>query len=163
MDIKLKLSRLMNNDRIEQEEKLKQICCLTQQVVSNANRVSLWRFDDTDQPKIICMMGYDSTANAYWSDMELFENDFPDYFCAIFEGDIVSASNARKHKATECFNTLYFEPNNIYSLLDFVIHKHFKPVGVICCERTGEPVKWSAEDEENLRSIATLISFFFDF
>lgn len=163
MDTKLKLSRLMNNASLDKEEKLKQICVLTQQLVKNADRVSLWRFDDLQKSKITCLMGYDAKQDIYWSNLELFAKDFPNYFNAIFEKDIVSASDARHHKATACFNELYFEPNNIYSLLDFILHKDFQPIGIICCERTDNPVQWLQEDEENLRSIATLISFFFKF
>ena len=105
-------------------------------------------------------MGKELNSSDFWSGVSLHKSDFPAYFESIVENEIINASDARNHSATRCFNEAYFEPNNIYSLLDFILHKDFKPVGIICCERTGSRVEWSNQDVDQLRQIATFISFF---
>ena len=159
MDATEQLSQIANDQQLSKEQQYKKFCELSFQLVPNANRISLWRFEDNDQ-KITCLMGKDLDSNEFWSGISLYRKDFPAYFESIVENEVINASDARNHSATRCFNDAYFEPNSIYSLLDFILHKDFRPIGVICCERTGSRVEWTANDIDQLRQIATFISFF---
>lgn len=156
-----KLDDILTNSNCSREEALKQICIHAQTAIPSANLVSLWRFNE-DESAIISIINYDSESESFTSGLELTRSDFPVYFQNIIENDLIIASDARKHSATKGFTTPYFEPNNIFSLLDFILHNDFHPRGVICFESKGKQVEWTAEDVENIRIIATMISFCFE-
>jgi GAF domain-containing protein len=81
----------------------------------------------------------------------------------VFEETFISAPDAHTHPATKGLSEVYFKPNGIQSLLDFIRHKDFKPVGVICCENRSARRDWSEENKNTLRSIAALVSHRFRF
>ena len=89
------------------------------------------------------------------------QQDCKPYFDFILSNQLLKAAEARKHASTMCFNETYFEPLNIYSLLDFIFHLDFEPTGVICCESVGKCEHWTEEDEENLKRISGITSMFF--
>lgn len=157
----LELSNVLRNGNLSKEEAYKEICKTAVKVIDGANLVSLWVFD-TQKTMIRSLINYDGETEAFNQGIELYKKDYPKYFEAIVERQILVANDARKHPVTECFTESYFEPLNIYSLLDFILHKDYQPIGVICCEAKGAPVIWSDEDTENIRTLATLISFCFD-
>ncbi|QOL25541.1 hypothetical protein LP316_14785 [Thalassotalea sp. LPB0316] len=129
--------------------------------IGDANRVSFWRFSD-DQSQISCMIGYDQEKDLFFQDTILKKADYPEYFDSIIESELLLAENAREHTVTKCFNTDYFATNDIFSLLDISFFKDFQPKGIICCERVGSVAQWQEQDEDYLRTLATLISFFFE-
>lgn len=143
------------------EAKLKKICLCALQAINKANRVSLWAFN-SEKNEIKCLICYESSTGEFTSDAILSQDDFPDYFEQILKGQVLMASDARTHPATACFNETYFEPNEIYSLLDFVYQKDFQPTGVICCESAGKQVNWDEQDVKCLRRISNMTSLFFD-
>lgn len=161
MDATEALTLLLNNPHKSKRQVLEKVCYYAQQIIPSANLISLWRFSPK-QDAIISLINFDSISGVYTEGLELRRTDFPVYFQNIVENELVVASHARQHSATRGFNKTYFEPNDIHSLLDFILHKDFVPVGVICCESKGARVDWSDEDIDNIRMIATMISFFFE-
>lgn len=139
---------------------LREICVAAAQLVPNANLISLWNFND-DQSAIHNLVTLDVATETFSQQTDLLRENFPVYFSAIVENELISASHARKHSMTRCFNEKYFEPNDIHSLLDFILHKNFQPIGMICCESKGKQVEWTRQDEDNLRMLAVLVSFYF--
>jgi GAF domain-containing protein len=155
------LNLLLNNPYKSKRAVLEKVCDYAQQIIPSANLISLWRFTP-DRNSIVSLINFDAQSGEYKEGLELRRDDFPKYFENIVEHELIVASDARNHSATRCFNEAYFEPNDIHSLLDFILHKDFAPVGVICCESKGKQVDWTDEDIDNIRMVATMISFFFE-
>lgn len=160
MDALDQISATLTNDALAYDEKLKVLCKDVLDSISRANRVSFWSFTK-DFDAITCLMGYDNVNSEFSSGTVLKQPDFPEYFNAIIKNQIVSAPDARNHPDTRCFNRLYFEPNNIYSLLDYILYDDFTPVGIICCESSANYAQWQADDRQALKRIAVLISTVF--
>lgn len=160
MDSFIRLTTTLTNPTLSVDKKLKVICEVTSDVIPGADRVSLWTFKD-NYSKMVSTVNYDRVTNKYGGETELSRDDFGAYFDAIINNEVVKADNAREHPQTACFKALYFKPNNIYSMLDFILHHDFKPIGVICCESVGRPYEWTEEDEQSLRRIARSSSLYF--
>ena len=161
MDPITNLTIAISKPGLSLDEKLKKICSGALQAINKANRVSLWKFND-DKSEIICLICFESLTGEFTSGATLNQKDFPDYFQNILNGQVLMASDARAHPATACFNKAYFEPNQIFSLLDFVYQKDFESTGVICCESAGKQVAWDEHDVKCLRRISHMTSLFFD-
>jgi two-component system, sensor histidine kinase len=140
-------------------EKLQTICQKIKEIAPNANRVSLWLFNQ-EANEIFCLMCLESNG-IMTNGQSLKKVDFPEYFDHILKNKVLSASDARDNPATACFNEVYFKPLNIFSLLDFIFHFQFKPTGVICCEREGDITQWSKDNINSLKRVANITSMFF--
>lgn len=161
LDVLSELDCAIEADDLSPTEVLELICRVAVRLIPNANLVSLWLFKDNAQ-RIESLINFDAQADVFTSELVLSRSDYPAYFDAIVERELVVASHARVHPVTKCFTQSYFEPLNIHSLLDFILHKDFKPVGVICCESKDKQVDWTDDDIENIRMLASHISFCFD-
>ena len=160
MDAITTLTAKLTNPKISVHDKLIEICQRTHQLIEGSDRVSLWVFSK-DFNKITSILCYDSTSGSFTSGHELTREDYNDYFDAILNKDVIYAPQARENLFTLCFNETYFEPLNIYSLLDFILHKDFEPIGIICCESIGKETQWTDDDIEILRRISNISSFYF--
>lgn len=125
---------------------------------TGANRVSIWDFSDR-RDSVHCVCFYDASTDSFTKGQVLTAEDLPTYFRVILKEKYIVAPDARSHAATAELVDPYFRDHDIYSLLDFIIHENFKPIGVICCENAGAIRDWQEEDISYLRQISTLISF----
>ncbi|NMH59092.1 GAF domain-containing protein [Alteromonas ponticola] len=155
-DLTIKLSRQALSD----EKKYREICNCVRRVIGDANRVSLWQFNER-RDEIYCLCLLEDGSFSADIDLVLAQTTCADYFEAILRKEVVIAPVAREHPHTYCFTEDYFEPNNIYSLLDYIFHQDFKPIGIICCEGTTGPVSWTERDISMLKRIANITSMFF--
>lgn len=121
-------------------------------------RASFWFYAGPLQDQAVCESLYDASDQQWSSGMVLHEDDFGDYFAAMREGRVLVASDARQHPATACFNESYFEPLNIYSLLDVGIDIDGLPLGLVCCENTAQIKEWSQPDLQYLQQAAAMVS-----
>jgi hypothetical protein len=162
MDKFIKLTATLTNPIVNERDKLKEICNTTASLIKGADRVSLWVFspDFESVESIIC---YDAATGNYTSGQRLNKSDFNHYFEGILAKEVINAPQARTHDITKCFNETYFEPLNIYSLLDFILHREFIPSGIICCESVGKVTQWADEDIESLKRIARASSMHFQY
>lgn len=144
------------------EAEVFQAVCLDLSETLNADLISIWFFNDT-HTQIKCQHHYDACTQASGKGLELHKKDYPHYFKTIIEETVISASNALTHPATKELTEGYFIPNEIKSLLDFILHKDYKPIGIICCENRGCIRNWSEQDKSYLRSLAALVSHRFHF
>lgn len=144
-------------DKSEQE-KLQEISLTIKDIVPNADRVSLWLFNK-DYDAIECLICIDQQGE-YSSAQILRRENFEEYFDFILKSHVLRASQARVHPATSCFNHGYFDVYDIHSLLDYVFHEDFTPVGVICCEKNFLPIEWADEDVDALRRVSNVVSMF---
>lgn len=154
-DLTLKISK----PELPLKYKLQAICTAISTSIEACNRVSIWFFNEA-LDEIFCAICKDH-ENGYSLGHQIFKDDVKSYFEHILQYQVLKASYAREHQATKCFNESYFYPNNIHSLLDYVFHHESTPMGVMCCERVGDPVDWSARDVENLKQISRITSMFF--
>lgn len=141
------------------EQQLKLICRAISDIIPHANRISLWKFS-SDQSAIECVALLDHVEFSIPSNLMLSREAHPSYFDAILAKDHISASDARNHPDTSCFNKDYFKEKDIYSLLDYIFNHEFSPFGIICCESIGHPVEWREEDLHNLKRAARIVSVF---
>jgi len=153
-----KLTLTVNNPDLEPSSKLTEICKTVEIAVPHANRISLWRFLG-EGDEIECLKVLDPINEATEGQI-LRQADFPTYFEHIKNNQVVMASDARHNYITKCFNQDYFEPLNIYSLLDFVIHNGQQAAGIICCERVGEQICWDKADKVAIKRIANVMSLY---
>jgi hypothetical protein len=160
LDILTRLAITLSKPNQPTDVLLRYICLSTVQAISGCNRASLWVFNEA-KDEIRCLYCYEKLTNTYSSDFILTKKDFPAYFDGIISNQVVMASDARQHPTTSCFNKSYFEPNNIYSLLDYIFHEDFTPKGIICCESVGATTQWQVDDIVVLKRIATMASTFF--
>jgi GAF domain-containing protein len=125
-----------------------------------STRASIWYFGALHD-RIVCACLLDIRTGLIERGAELREDDFPEYFSAIRDNEIVRASDAHRHPATRCFDDLYFMPNGITSLLDLVITVGRRHVAILCCEHCDDIREWGAADERYLRQMAVLLRLSF--
>ena len=154
-DLTIRLSR----GRLTPEEKQLAICRCVHEVVTDANRVSLWQFNQ-DKSAIHCLLLMVNGQIASRPEDILREHAAP-YFDAMLTKELIVASDSRTHPDTACFADTYSIPNNIFSLLDFIFHDNFRPFGIICCEREGSPVSWKEHQIAQLKRVAGVSSMFY--
>lgn len=136
--------------------------CLDIAEFTGADLVSLW-FCHLDGSAIKCQCRYDAISEMFSRGQVLMKADYPRYFETMVEYNYICAPDARNHPDTKELAEDYFKPNNIHSLLDFILHEDYKPIGVVCCEHRTRMRSWSDHDKSYLRSIAALISSRFQF
>ena len=146
-----------SSESIEPEDLHRAICLDAAKNVA-ANFVSIWRFE-ADLTKIVCLYALDLASGDSSAGQELMRSDFPKYFEFILEETTICAPDACHHHQTSELCDAYFKPNGIVSLLDFIVHKNFKPAGIICCESKNKRRDWSAANISYLRDLATYASF----
>ncbi|MCW8107226.1 hypothetical protein OPS25_01745 [Alteromonas ponticola] len=155
-DLTIKLSRHL----VSRESKFKEICVCVSRVIRSANRISLWQFNES-RNAITCLCLLEDDTFSLDVDQNLSSTSCQDYFSALFQKDVVIAPIAQEHPDTSCLSDSYLQPNNIYSLLDYIFHQDFVPIGIICCEATDAPVAWTEHDVAMLRRIANITSMFY--
>ena len=148
----------ISDPNVSSDRKLKQICKELKALIPNANRVSLWLFNK-DYSALNCLACLDEN-NDVSSGTVLYTENSPAYFNYILTNQVLDASDARNNDVTKPFSHSYFEPLNIYSLLDYIYILDSKPLGVICCESVGSKVTWSHADKESLIKVADVTNLF---
>lgn len=121
----------------------------------NIPLVSIWLFND-DFTKISCACNFDVAREINIQGVELFEKQYPKYFKAIVQDISIAADDVYSNPKTKELCKDYFEPNNIKSLLDFIIYAKNKPFSVVCCETVGEKRCWTDEDINYIRMVTVL-------
>jgi|GEM_PF-736347 len=158
MEVLSDLSVYLSNPRTSLNNKLIKICTTIKSAIPECDRVGIWLFS-TDYSEMFSLICHDE-AGKQTTGEHLLASDFSDYFSHIVENEFLVASNARDHEVSKCFNEGYFDIHNIYSLLDVTFKKDFIPLGIICCERTGNQTQWTKNDIKTLKNIAVKASLF---
>lgn len=148
----------MSNPNISNELKLKQICKDLKILIPDANRISLWLFNQQCNA-LSCLICLDE-SNDITSGTLLHKDDHPEYFNYILSNQLLDASDARSNEYTQQFNKVYFEPLNIHSVLDYIYLIDNQPLGVICCESVGKKASWSQADIKSLIKVADVTNLF---
>jgi PAS domain S-box-containing protein len=120
-------------------------------------RVSIWRFL-ADRSAIVCLELYETSTQRHSSGLELHCRDFPFYFQALEENELIPAEDARQDPRTREFADSYLVPLGITSMLDAPLHVGGALVGVLCHEHVGTRREWSPEDQSFALSLANFVS-----
>ena len=120
-------------------------------------RVSIWLFD-TNLTTLTCADLYRTDSSSHESGAILRAEDFPEYFKAITDEEILIVDNAREDSRTKRFNDTYLVPLNIYSMMDMRIVHNDKLIGVICHEKIGEKKTWEADEQDFANSVLNAVS-----
>jgi len=117
--------------------------------------VSIWYFND-DHTKLTCKYSVDKNEKYNLKGVELYKDDYPHYFKSIIEMVSLKADDVYSHPVTKELIKDYFEPYDIYSLLDYLICEGGKTTGVICCETTSGKRVWRDEDLDLIRVLTVM-------
>lgn len=123
-----------------------------------ADRCSVWLYKDSNKESIICQQLYIKSEDTWYQNIELYKNDYFDYFEHLLSDDIIIADDAEHHPATSCFTDRYLKPLGIKSMLDVPITYRNEIIGVICVE-SFELRKWSKCEVDFINMLSSIYSF----
>ncbi len=123
----------------------------------NVERASIWLYDH-NKTCLICQDLYLKSSGEHQSGLKFLKTDYPIYFKALETKQIICSDNPKTDPRTQEFNQGYLTPLNIVNLLDIVILRGGKTLGIMSVEQVGDSRPWTVEDENFTRSIADLIS-----
>ncbi len=126
----------------------------------NIERVGIWRYDTTNEVKIICQKQYETTekGHAFTQGAQIKQNDTPKYFADIITEKNIVADFAQNHPALVEFVDSYLIPLKIKSMLDIPYFIDGKLAGVICCEAQNKYRNWTDEDIAFIKGVADVIT-----
>lgn len=124
-------------------------------------RVSVWVLEES-RSKLRCLDYCESDSGNHTSGMEIFASDFPDYFRALQEEDMIDAENAWTDPRTRELRESYLEPRGVRAILDVPFRIMGKKSGVVCHEHTGETRKWMDSEKTFAVAVAEMISLKFE-
>lgn len=154
-DIRKMAQHVRQNPDIRMD--LMEAVCRSITVTVGSTRASVWAFSELHD-YLTCECLFDVRTRAFDAGTRLSEDDFQEYFDAIRSDLKVVAPDAHEHPATRCFNDLYFTPNDIVSLLDYVILDGGEPVAVLCCEQCGDIRHWRPKDMDFLHAMSAALA-----
>jgi PAS domain S-box-containing protein len=120
-------------------------------------RVSIWRYDQ-NRNSIVCQMLFEAGTRCHSSGLELLGRDYPAYFRAMEQNEIIVADDAHNDPRTCEFTESYLSPLGITSMLDTPLHVGGVLAGVLCHEHVGPLRKWTPEEKSFATSLAHFIS-----
>ncbi len=153
------LTELARDQALNQGDLQTALKALTEATTQNieVERVSVWLYDET-ATKIQCLDLFEQSLNQHSVGVELVAANYPAYFQALTEEQLIIADNAHTDPRTREFSDSYLTPLGITSMLDAPIRLGGKTVGVLCCEHVGVARQWTPEDQNFARSVADLVS-----
>ncbi|WP_414528131.1 ATP-binding protein [Nodularia chucula] len=122
----------------------------------DTDRVSVWLYTE-DYSKIQCADLYERSQNSHSYGAELSVSDYPSYFKALKEQQVVAVVDVYQDSRTSEFSETYTRPLGITSMLDVRIWSRGKVIGVVCCENLLTQRQWTVEEENFISSITEFV------
>ncbi|MBU7585129.1 MAG: GAF domain-containing protein [Nostoc sp. TH1S01] len=119
-------------------------------------RVSVWLYTE-QRLGIECLDLYEQGKNCHSSGLEFSVCDFPKYFQALKEEQIIAVSDVHTDSRTAEFSATYTTPFGIASMLDARIWSRGEVIGVVCCEHLATQRQWTLEEESFIGSITDFV------
>ena len=119
--------------------------------------VSVWLFME-NRSIIRCIDMYELSTDKHSQGMELKAADYPAYFKALAEEELIAAHDARNDPRTREFSDSYLAPFGITSMLDVPIRLKGQIIGIVCYEHVGQARKWTLAEQNFARAPADYIS-----
>jgi PAS domain S-box-containing protein len=120
-------------------------------------RVSIWRYQRARE-SLLCQELFCRSNRSHAEGTSLSGGDFPAYFRALADGNVIAAHDAYRDPRTTEFSETYLRPLGISSMLDTPIHVMGVVTGVICCEQVGPARQWAADEQTFALAVANLVS-----
>ncbi|MBX9254649.1 PAS domain S-box protein [Desmonostoc muscorum CCALA 125] len=154
----LVLTQLAQNKTLYQGDLKAALSAITETATQNigVERASVWLYDET-MTKIQCLDLFQASQNQHSEGVSLSAADYPAYFAALQQDQIIAADNAHIDPRTKEFSASYSRLG-ITSILDTPIRLEGKTVGVLCLEAVGGVHSWTLEDQNFARSLGNLAS-----
>jgi two-component sensor histidine kinase len=111
------------------------------------DHLSVWLFN-SENSAIVSMGEYDLLARKFSKGNKLLKENYPIYFKAIHENQILLAPNVFENKQTIELTVDYFHKKNIISLMDIPIRIEGKLVGIMCFEKSGKIERHFSKNEQ---------------
>lgn len=124
--------------------------------VLHIERVSVWLFNEK-RDAIVSMGEFDLPGRKFIKGNTLLKRDYPIYFKAINENEIIIAENIYKSNFTKELSEKYSKPANIISLLDIPVRIGGELIGVMCYEKTGTKEKIFTKEEQSFALSVSLV------
>ena len=115
--------------------------------VFKIERMSVWLFNP-EKDAMVSMGEYDLRTRKFSKDNTLYKKNFPTYFKAISENEIILVENILTNDFTKELNNEYSVPNDIISLMDIPLRLAGEPIGVMCFEKTGDKERIFSKNEQ---------------
>ncbi len=125
------------------------------------NRASIWRYND-DRSAIVCVDLYTAGQGGHDAGARLSAVNFPRYFAAIAESEVVAIEDAEHDPRTAAFADSYLRPFGIRSMMDVPLHLKGDTIGVVCYEQVSEPRAWTTDERAFAIAISNLVSLAFE-
>ncbi|MDZ8238700.1 MAG: ATP-binding protein [Nostoc sp. ChiQUE01a] len=122
----------------------------------DVERVSVWLYTDKNLG-IQCLDLYQRQNNCHSHGLELSVCDFPKYFQALKEEQVIAVSDVHNDPRTSEFSASYTTPLGITSMLDARIWSRGQVIGVVCCEHLVTQRQWTLEEESFISSITDFV------
>lgn len=134
---------------------------LVKQIVDSmdSDMASIWLYD-SERDSIVLQQLYSKPENKFHQGNLLHKKDFPAYFDALDDDQVIVADDAETHPATSCFLEAYLKPLGVKSMLDVPIWFRGRTIGVICIENLS-PRVWKKEEVNFSRILSSYYSFAF--
>ncbi|RCJ15194.1 histidine kinase [Nostoc sp. ATCC 43529] len=154
----LVLTRLAQNQTLYQGDLKAALSAITETATQNigVERASVWLYDEK-RTKIQCIDLFQASLDRHTEGVCLSAADYPAYFAALQQDQIIAADNAHIDPRTKEFSASYSKLN-ITSILHTPIRLEGKTVGVLCLEAVGGVHSWTLEDQNFARSLGNLVS-----
>ena len=120
-------------------------------------RASIWRYDGNSEA-IVCQELFEQSTRSHSNGAVFRAADFPAYFRALAEADVVAADDACRDLRTAEFSEAYLRPLGITSMLTAPVHLMGSLAGVLCCEHIGPARQWTADEQAFTISVANVVS-----
>ncbi len=155
----LVLTQLAKNQFLYQGDLKAALSAITEAGAKNIviERASVWLYDET-VTHIQCLDLFEESQNQHSEGLSLSASDYPAYFHALQQDELIAADDAYSDPRTQEFSESYLAPLCITSMLDIPIRMGGKTVGVLCLEAVGVAHHWTLEDENFARSLGHLVS-----
>jgi len=123
----------------------------------DVRRVSIWIYaENCDVIRNLDL--FDLATGTHISGLELHAKDYPAYFRALDESDVIAADDARTDPRTQEIANAYFPALGITSMMDAPVHLGGNLHGVLCHEHIGPPREWSSSERAFAVALANLVS-----
>ena len=120
-------------------------------------RVSIWRFNE-GRSAISCIDLYEADTDRHLAGSELSAVEFPGYFRAVEQTDILAAEDAQNDPRTAEFTETYLRPLGIGAMMDACIRVRGVPYGVLCHEHVGPPRGWTGDERTFAAATTNLVA-----
>jgi PAS domain S-box-containing protein len=120
-------------------------------------QAGVWRHDDRGT-STQCLDLFVWPDHRHSSGAEITEEACPSFFAAIAGADVIAVHDATKDARTSELAAVYLTPQGITSMMSVAIRSQGTTVGVLSCQHTGAPRRWTPDEQTFALAVANFLS-----